>query len=37
MKKAQASSKANTRLKKDVREKERDLHKMRKDLIDLKS
>ena len=37
MKKAQASSKGNARLKKEVRDKEKDLHKMRKDMIDLKS
>ena len=37
MKKAQATSKSCNRLKKDVREKEKDLHKMRKDMIDLKS
>ena len=37
MKKALASSKGNARLKKEVRDKEKDLHKMRKDMIDLKS
>ena len=37
MKKAQASSKGNARLKKEVRDKERDLHKMRKDIMEMKS
>ena len=37
MKKAQASSKTNLRFKKDVRDKEREAHKMRKDIIDLKA
>ena len=37
MKKAQATSKVNNRFKKDVKEKEREAHKMRKDLIDLKA
>ncbi len=37
MKKAQAASKVNNRAKKDVKEKEREAHKMRKDLIDLKA
>lgn len=36
LKKAQATSKANLRFKRDVKEKEREAHKMRKDLIDLK-
>lgn len=37
MKKAQATSKSNQRFKKDCRDKEKEAHKMRKDLIDLKS
>lgn len=37
MKKAQASSKVNTRFKKDVRDKEREAHKMRKEMIDIKA
>ena len=36
LKKAQASSKSNQRFKRDVRDKEREAHKMRKDIIDLK-
>ena len=36
MKKAQASSKLNIKFKKDVKDKERDIHKMRKEIIDLK-
>ena len=36
MKKAQASSKANIKFKKEVKDKERDMHKMRKEIIDLK-
>ena len=36
IKKAQAASKQNTQLKKDVREKEKVLHKIRKDMIDMK-
>jgi len=36
MKKAQASSKGNARLKKDIRDKDKDLHRMRKDYMDLK-
>jgi len=37
MKKAQAASKSNQRFKKDCRDKEKEAHKMRKDLIDLKA
>ena len=37
MKKAQATSKSNMRFKKDVKDKEREAHKMRKDIIDLKN
>jgi len=37
MKKAQASSKVNSRVKKDLRDKDKDLQKMRKDLLDLKA
>ena len=37
MKKAQASSKSNLRFKRDIKDKEREAHKMRKDMIDLKS
>ena len=37
MKKAQANSKSNLRFKRDCRDKEKEAHKMRKDLIDLKS
>ena len=36
MKKAQACSKGNARLKRDVRDKDKDLHKMRKDIIEMK-
>ena len=36
MKKAQAASKSNQRFKRDVKDKEREAHKMRKDIIDLK-
>jgi len=36
MKKAQASSKSNARAKRDVRDKDRDMHKMRKDIIEMK-
>ena len=37
MKKAQAASKSNQRFKRDCRDKEKEAHKMRKDLIDLKA
>ena len=37
MKKAQANSKSNQRFKRDCRDKEKEAHKMRKDLIDLKT
>ena len=37
MKKAQATSKSNQRFKRDCRDKEKEAHKMRKDLIDLKA
>ena len=37
MKKAQANSKSNQRFKRDCRDKEKEAHKMRKDLIDLKA
>ena len=37
MKKAQAASKSNQRFKRDVKDKEREAHKMRKDIIDLKA
>ena len=36
MKKAQASSKVNVKYKKEVKDKDRDLHKMRKEIIDIK-
>ena len=36
MKKAQASSKANGKFKREAKDKERDIHKMRKEIIDLK-
>ena len=36
MKKAQANSKANGKFKKEVKDKERDLHKLRKEIIELK-
>ena len=36
MKKAQASSKANVKFKREAKDKERDIHKMRKEIIDLK-
>lgn len=36
MKKAQANSKANVKFKKEVKDKERDLHKLRKEIIELK-
>lgn len=36
MKKAQASSKVNSKYKKDVQVKEKEAHKMRKEIIDLK-
>lgn len=36
MKKAQASSKNNQKFKRDVKDKDREAHKMRKELIDLK-
>ena len=36
MKKAQASSKVNVKYKREVKDKERDMHKMRKEIIDLK-
>lgn len=37
MKKAQAASKTNQRFKKEFRDKEKESHKMRKDIIDLRS
>lgn len=37
MKKAQAASKSNQRFKRECRDKEKDAHKLRKDLIDLKA
>ena len=37
MKKAHAASKSNQRFKRDVKDKEREAHKMRKDIIDLKA
>ena len=37
MKKAQAASKSIQRFKRDVKDKEREAHKMRKDIIDLKA
>ena len=37
MKKAQAASKSNQRFKRDCRDKEKEAHKMRKDMIDLKA
>lgn len=36
MKKAQAQVKAISKSKKDVKENEREIHKMRKEIIDLK-
>jgi|DEB19_MinimDraft_2_1074335.scaffolds.fasta_scaffold30290_1 hypothetical protein len=36
MKKAQSSSKNNLKLKRDFKENERQMHKMRKELIELK-
>ena len=36
MKKAQASNKVNAKFKREVKDKERDMHKMRKEIIDLK-
>ena len=36
MKKAQASNKVNIKFKREVKDKERDMHKMRKEIIDLK-
>lgn len=36
MKKAQATSKANNKFKKEVKDKDRDLHKLRKEIIELK-
>ena len=36
LKKAQASSKNNQKFKRDVKDKDREAHKMRKELIDLK-
>ena len=36
MKKAQASSKVNVKYKKEVKDKDRDLHKMRKEIIEIK-
>ena len=36
MKKAQASSKASQKIKKNIKEKDREAHKMRKEMIDLK-
>ena len=36
MKKAQASNKANIKFKREAKDKERDIHKMRKEIIDLK-
>ena len=35
-KKAKASSKSNIRFKKDIKDKDREAHKMRKEIIDLK-
>ena len=37
MKKAQAASKTNLRFKKEFKEKDKESHKMRKDLIELRS
>ena len=37
MKKAQAASKSNQRFKRDAKDKDREAHKMRKDIIDLKA
>jgi len=36
LKKAQSSSKTNQKFKRDVKDKDREAHKMRKELIDLK-
>jgi len=36
MKKAQAASKTNQRIKRDIKDKEKEAHKMRKEMIDLK-
>ena len=36
MKKAQASSKANGKYKREAKDRDRDMHKMRKEIIDLK-
>ena len=36
MKKAQATSKANNKFKKESKDKDRDLHKLRKEIIELK-
>jgi len=36
MKKAQASSKGNQRFKREIKEKEKEAHKLRKEIIDLK-
>ena len=36
MKKAQASNKANIKYKREAKDKDRDIHKMRKEMIDLK-
>jgi uncharacterized protein YdaT len=36
MKKAQASSKSNQRFKRDIKDKEKEAHKLRKEIIDLK-
>ena len=36
LKKANATSKSNQRFKRDVKDKDREAHKMRKEIIDLK-
>ena len=36
LKKAQVSSKSNNKMKRDVKDKDREAHKMRKEIIDLK-